>query len=131
MLFHTIDLLIANSWLEYQKHCVTLRVSKKNILDLLHFKMRLASDMCMVGLAKKQKQRGDHHYRLCKIKGYAKEWLKFGLSMTVWIICQNLMINAKQPDVKITVAVVKAISTAINVQCIYASLWGEIGFIFM
>lgn len=56
MLFHAIDLSAVNSWLEYQKTSAALGVSKKKILDLLHFKMRLASDLCTVGLAKNRQK---------------------------------------------------------------------------
>ena len=49
MIAHCIDFALVNSWLEYRKDCEILGVSKKKVLDLLHFRMRVADGLINVG----------------------------------------------------------------------------------
>lgn len=42
LIFHAVDLVLVNSWFEYKKDCEILGIQKKKILDLLHFRMRVA-----------------------------------------------------------------------------------------
>ncbi|KAG5880935.1 hypothetical protein JTB14_022311 [Gonioctena quinquepunctata] len=44
MIVHAIDMALINSWLEYKKDAAVLGISKKDILDLLHFRMHVVSD---------------------------------------------------------------------------------------
>lgn len=45
MVFHSTDMAICNSWLEYLQDCKLLGVEKKKQMDLLHFRMRLADNL--------------------------------------------------------------------------------------
>ncbi|XP_060862211.1 piggyBac transposable element-derived protein 3-like [Metopolophium dirhodum] len=49
MVFHSIDMAICNSWLEYLQDCNLLGIEKKKQMDLLHFKMRLADNLINLG----------------------------------------------------------------------------------
>ncbi|KAK7791620.1 hypothetical protein R5R35_012801 [Gryllus longicercus] len=49
MIFHAVDLAITNSWIEYVKDAGILEVSKKETLDLLHFRLRVAEALINEG----------------------------------------------------------------------------------
>jgi len=49
MVFHSIDMAICNSWLEYLQDCNLLGIEKKKQMDLLRFKMRLADNLINLG----------------------------------------------------------------------------------
>ncbi|GBP18809.1 hypothetical protein EVAR_93237_1 [Eumeta japonica] len=49
MIFHAIDLSLSNSWLEYQADCAICKIPVKNILDLLHFRQRVADSLLNMG----------------------------------------------------------------------------------
>lgn len=56
--FHAVDFAVTNAWLEYRKDCKTLKVPKKNILDLLAFRMQLAKALTTVGKTVGTRKRG-------------------------------------------------------------------------
>lgn len=45
MITHFIDFAIINSWIEYKKDCVKAEVPKRQIMDLLAFRMKLANQL--------------------------------------------------------------------------------------
>ena len=47
MLFHTIDTAV-NNWMENKTDCIIQKVPKNDILNLLHFIMRLANNLIYV-----------------------------------------------------------------------------------
>ncbi|XP_015377550.1 PREDICTED: piggyBac transposable element-derived protein 3-like [Diuraphis noxia] len=49
MVTHAFDMACVNSWLEYKMDCKHLNIVNKNIMDLLHFKERLAETLILVG----------------------------------------------------------------------------------
>jgi len=49
MVTHSFDMATVNSWLEYKMDCKHLNIDNKNIMDLLHFKERLAETLILVG----------------------------------------------------------------------------------
>lgn len=49
MLFHIFDMAVVNSWLEYKRDAIDLKIPAKDIMDLIHFKQRLAESLIMVG----------------------------------------------------------------------------------
>lgn len=49
MIFHAINLALSNSWLEYQEDCKTCNIPKKDVLDLLHFRQRVAEALIKMG----------------------------------------------------------------------------------
>lgn len=48
MIFHAIDMALINSWLEYKKDAAVLGIAKKDILDLLHFRMHVGESLIKV-----------------------------------------------------------------------------------
>lgn len=48
MIFHAVYLAITNSWIEYRTDAMKLQIPKKNILDLLHFRMRIAESLVKI-----------------------------------------------------------------------------------
>jgi len=49
MVSHAFDMAVSNSWLEYVEDAKKLKVPKKEIMDLLNFRMRLAEELIYVG----------------------------------------------------------------------------------
>uniref|UniRef100_A0A2S2NID8 PiggyBac transposable element-derived protein 1 n=2 Tax=Schizaphis graminum TaxID=13262 RepID=A0A2S2NID8_SCHGA len=49
MMFHAIDMACCNSWLEYLKDCDQFKIKKKDRMDLLNFKLRLADNLINLG----------------------------------------------------------------------------------
>lgn len=49
LIFHAVDFAIVNSWLEYRRDCNKLCIPKKNVLDLMQFRMRVAEGLIKVG----------------------------------------------------------------------------------
>ena len=49
MIFHAIDTAVVNSWLEYRRDCERFGILKKDTLDQLHFRFRLAKYIIYVG----------------------------------------------------------------------------------
>lgn len=49
MVSHAFDMAASNSWLEYVEDAKKLKVPKKEIMDLLNFRMRLAEELIYVG----------------------------------------------------------------------------------
>lgn len=49
MVTHCFDMATVNSWLKYKMDCKHLNIDKKLIMDLLHFKERLAETLILVG----------------------------------------------------------------------------------
>lgn len=47
MIFHAVDLAVVNSWLEYKRDASTLKLPAKDVLDLLHFRIRLAESLIL------------------------------------------------------------------------------------
>ena len=45
MIMHSIDLSITNSWPEYKKDAKSLKFAAKDILDLMHFRLRIAETL--------------------------------------------------------------------------------------
>jgi len=45
MAMHAFDIAITNSWIQYTKEAEQLNIPKKNVLDLLHFRINLAKDL--------------------------------------------------------------------------------------
>lgn len=45
MIFHSTDMAISNSWLEYIEDCKLLSIPLKKSMDLLHFRLRLAHNL--------------------------------------------------------------------------------------
>ncbi|CAF4676307.1 unnamed protein product, partial [Rotaria magnacalcarata] len=43
IIFHLIDLSVVNAWLLYRRHCSQLKLSKKNVMSLLSFRINVAS----------------------------------------------------------------------------------------
>lgn len=41
-ILHSIDVAITNSWMEYRLNCNEAKIPKKNVLDLLEFRLQLA-----------------------------------------------------------------------------------------
>ena len=46
MITHALDIAVANSWLEYRRDAERLDVAKKDILDLLHFRLQVTD--CLI-----------------------------------------------------------------------------------
>lgn len=46
---HAFDMAVSNCWLEYVEDFKNLKIAKKNIMDLLNFRMRLAEELIYVG----------------------------------------------------------------------------------
>lgn len=49
LIFHAVDFAVVSSWLEYKRDCLELKVPRKEVLDLLHFRMRLAESLVVAG----------------------------------------------------------------------------------
>lgn len=49
LIFHAVDLAIVNSWFEYKAEATKLKINEKDILSLLHFKLKIADDLINVG----------------------------------------------------------------------------------
>ncbi|XP_022167869.1 piggyBac transposable element-derived protein 4-like, partial [Myzus persicae] len=49
MLFHIFDMAVVNSWLEYKRDAINLKIPTKEIMDLIHFKQHLAESLIMIG----------------------------------------------------------------------------------
>jgi len=49
MVFHTVDMAVTNSWLEYYQDCKNLNILNKDRMDLLEFRLRLADNLIYVG----------------------------------------------------------------------------------
>lgn len=45
LIFHFVDFAVVQSWLEYKNTCAQLDVSKREILDLINFRTRLAKSL--------------------------------------------------------------------------------------
>ena len=58
MMFHAIDMACCNSWLEYLKDCDKFKIKKKDRMDLLNFKLRLADNLINLGNSVVTKSRG-------------------------------------------------------------------------
>lgn len=58
MMFHAIDMACCNSWLEYLKDCDKFKIKKKDRMDLLNFKLRLADNLINLGSSAVTKSRG-------------------------------------------------------------------------
>ncbi|XP_047510428.1 piggyBac transposable element-derived protein 3-like [Pieris napi] len=58
MIFHAIDLSLSNSWLEYQADCAMCKIPERDILDLLHFRQRVADSLLKMGLPLNNRKRG-------------------------------------------------------------------------
>lgn len=58
MIFHAVDFSLVNSWVEYRKDCQRLQVPEKNILDLLHFRIRVAQALIKSGKSVLKSKRG-------------------------------------------------------------------------
>jgi len=49
MVSHAFDMAVSNSWLQYIEDTKKLKVPKKEIMDLLSFRMRLAEELIYLG----------------------------------------------------------------------------------
>lgn len=49
MIIHAFDLIVTNCWLKYLKDAEHFKIPKKNIRDLLSFRMNLAENLIRVG----------------------------------------------------------------------------------
>lgn len=58
MIFHAVDLALTNSWLEYQNDCKTCNIPSTDILDLLHFRQRVAEALIKMGQSICSRKRG-------------------------------------------------------------------------
>ncbi|XP_068084155.1 piggyBac transposable element-derived protein 3-like [Anabrus simplex] len=56
LIFHIIDFAIVCSWLEYKRDCTAVGVPVKNVLDLLHFRMRIAESLVKAGKPQSKKR---------------------------------------------------------------------------
>ena len=45
IIFHLLDLSIANSWLVYRRHCSQLGIQKRDTMSLLPFRLSVAESM--------------------------------------------------------------------------------------
>jgi hypothetical protein len=52
-----IDVSSTNSWLEYKNHALKLKVPKKEILDLIHFRAYVAESLIMSNMTPKKRGR--------------------------------------------------------------------------
>lgn len=52
MVSHAFDMAVCNSWLEYVEDTKKLKISKKDTLDLLSFRMTLAKELISIGKVK-------------------------------------------------------------------------------
>nr|CAD7401613.1 unnamed protein product [Timema poppensis] len=57
MIFHAVDLALTNSWLEYRHIAREHKVPTKEILDLLHFRQRVAEALIKAGKPTSSNQR--------------------------------------------------------------------------
>nr|CAD7575010.1 unnamed protein product [Timema californicum] len=57
MIFHAVDLALTNSWLEYRHIAREHKVPTKEILDLLHFRQRVAEALIKTGKPTSSNQR--------------------------------------------------------------------------
>ncbi|CAG5017496.1 unnamed protein product [Parnassius apollo] len=58
MIFHAIDLALTNSWLEYQEDCKICNIPSTDVLDLLHFRQRVAEALIKIGHPIPSRKRG-------------------------------------------------------------------------
>lgn len=58
LIFHAVDFAIAQSWLEYRKDAVALKIPSKEILDLLDFRIRVSSRLTYVNKLVNGKKQG-------------------------------------------------------------------------
>lgn len=58
MIFHGVDTALTNSWLEYQEDCRISKTPKNEILDLLHFRQRVADALIKMGQPINMRKRG-------------------------------------------------------------------------
>ncbi|XP_039287703.1 piggyBac transposable element-derived protein 3-like isoform X2 [Nilaparvata lugens] len=58
MIFHAVDFALSNSWIEYKKDCEQLEIPKKKVLDLMHFRMRVAESLVKAGNPAPRSKRG-------------------------------------------------------------------------
>lgn len=49
MVSHAFEMAVSNSWLEYINDAKQLKIKKKDTLDLLGFRMRLAKELILLG----------------------------------------------------------------------------------
>lgn len=57
LIFHAIDLAVVNSWIEYKNACTNNDIRQSDVMDLLHFKMRLAETLIKSSFAAKKRGR--------------------------------------------------------------------------
>ena len=58
MVMHGIDISITNSWLEYKSHAKSLKFPEKDILDPMHFRLRIAETLVKANKKIAQTKRG-------------------------------------------------------------------------
>ncbi|CAH2109250.1 unnamed protein product [Euphydryas editha] len=60
MIFHALNLALVstNSWLEYQEDCKICNIPSTDVLDLLHFRQRVAEALIKMGQPISSKKRG-------------------------------------------------------------------------
>lgn len=58
MIFHCVDMVVVNSWLEYKRDCEALHISKKHVMDLLAFRLNLANALISAGKTVTSRKRG-------------------------------------------------------------------------
>ncbi|KAJ8889514.1 hypothetical protein PR048_009013 [Dryococelus australis] len=58
MIFHDIDIAVVNSWLEYKKDCGKCNIPKKDILDLMQFRLQLGEALAKSNVESPGRKRG-------------------------------------------------------------------------
>lgn len=58
MIFHAVDMAVTNAWIEYKMDCKQKNYPKKDILDLLDFRLNLSRALTSVGKTVVTKKRG-------------------------------------------------------------------------
>lgn len=56
LMFHAVDMALTNSWLEYKQNMHTLGIPKKDIMDLLHFRMQVGESLIKVNSCNNRKR---------------------------------------------------------------------------
>lgn len=58
VIFHLVDVSICNSWLEYRTDCADCGVAKKDVMDLLAFRMSIVDSLLQEGTVTPSRKRG-------------------------------------------------------------------------
>ena len=58
VIMHFVDFALSNSWVEYKEDCIKVKIPKKDIMDLLDFRMHVAKSLIYMNKPVNIKKRG-------------------------------------------------------------------------